>query len=805
MNLLVSLLEKLAAALPLFTAIVTATIVLGIAQLMIIAMPRLSAAGKHLILMAAMTSFLVINISAVLLPKWTLAVLPPVAVTAPAKTPEPVEALVDPKPADRWSKENLLVRDGSAMSTPAATPTPDAPPQRNWSAILFFAWITVTALLLLRLVLGVLRVWWIIRVSDPAGEGIVALANDAREQLGLDRTVDIYCSTHVHVPMIWGVFRPALLLPSGANEWEREQLAAVVMHELGHLKRWDFLTLIVSNLVTSFFWFHPQVWFADLSVRRECERACDDLVLGSGTRASDYAAHLLSIVRMMPEVERFGAVTLAMSHRSQLEGRLLSILHPGRRRGALAGRAIGATTLVTCLVVGLLATIRLTASPSPDPLPSPRELRGEVRQAVSDARGAWKEAVSLVKGKKEYDKKDEWRDGEEHSGRDWYDHGMDLHHRDLYPEAIAAFERSNELGYKRGASLYNIACGYALMNDRDQALQFLQRAINAGFDDPDHLFEDSDLDPIRSDARFQSLVAPYRNDYETNRRNDDDEEKSQSSDRVRAALEQYESTAANDGEGWASTGVALLRVRELDKAIIALNNAARLLRYENSTAYYNLACAYALNGNSEQALDALQRAISAGFDGSEKMSNDPDLRSIRGTARFADLRQQSDDLALWQHQARDQRNYKDNYSREMWAPAVEHYTAYTRTHPDSGRAWFNLGFALHYSSRHAEAITAFQQAIRNDYRVPTASYNVACAYAKLNDAGNAFQWLARARDAGFELKNYILNDEDLAGLRNDARFAPYREAAEREQWKHKLEKEHKHEKNKSVVKVQTDI
>lgn len=95
------------------------------------------------------------------------------------------------------------------------------------------------------------------------------------------------------------------------------------------------------------------------------------------------------------------------------------------------------------------------------------------------------------------------------------------------------------------------------------------------------------------------------------------------------------------------------------------------------------------------------------------------------------------------------------YSKKRWAPAIKLYESYLRDHPDSGRAWFNLGYALHYSSEHARAIEAFERAIQFEYKPPTSMYNIACANSMMGRKDVAFEWLGKSAQAGFEIENYI--------------------------------------------------
>jgi tetratricopeptide (TPR) repeat protein len=95
---------------------------------------------------------------------------------------------------------------------------------------------------------------------------------------------------------------------------------------------------------------------------------------------------------------------------------------------------------------------------------------------------------------------------EDHDGAYWFGRGFTLHQADNYIEAIQAFSHSISLGYRQATSMYNVACGYALLNDKDNALFWLERSLAVGFDRADLLKVDSDLDPLRSDPRFKEIV-----------------------------------------------------------------------------------------------------------------------------------------------------------------------------------------------------------------------------------------------------------------------------------------------------------
>jgi Transglutaminase-like superfamily len=70
-------------------------------------------------------------------------------------------------------------------------------------------------------------------------------------------------------------------------------------------------------------------------------------------------------------------------------------------------------------------------------------------------------------------------------------------------------EQANYQGYKINA-LYNLSCTYSVLNDKENALLYLKRAIEAGYNNYGHMQEDSDLDNIRTDEAFTKMLQPLK-------------------------------------------------------------------------------------------------------------------------------------------------------------------------------------------------------------------------------------------------------------------------------------------------------
>ena len=85
------------------------------------------------------------------------------------------------------------------------------------------------------------------------------------------------------MPIACGVIRPTVVLPAAADDWPDDRVRVVLLHELAHVRRRDCLTQAVADAACAVFWFNPLAWMAVRELRRERERACDDMVLAAGT------------------------------------------------------------------------------------------------------------------------------------------------------------------------------------------------------------------------------------------------------------------------------------------------------------------------------------------------------------------------------------------------------------------------------------------------------------------------------------------------------------------------------------------
>ena len=221
----------------------------------------------------------------------------------------------------------------------------------SWLAMLPGLYAFGVLLILSRMVVGRITVRRLANrattLVDPAWTHLLV---ECRAHMGVWRPVRLLRSLDSTMPMAFGTWRPTILMPSVADTWSSDRRRAVLLHELAHVARRDCLTQMIAAVTCALYWPHPGVWWVARRLRGERELACDDRVLAVGTRARDYAGHLLDLAYTLGG-SRAPALTVSMARRGEIEGRMLAALDAARnprdpadvepRRGHGAGRRHG--------------------------------------------------------------------------------------------------------------------------------------------------------------------------------------------------------------------------------------------------------------------------------------------------------------------------------------------------------------------------------------------------------------------------------------------------------------------------------
>lgn len=170
-----------------------------------------------------------------------------------------------------------------------------------------------------------------------------------------------YCE-RVTVPTVIGVLRPMILLPSSIiTGLSTEELAAILGHELAHIRRYDLWMNLVQRLIESLLFFHPVVWWLSRQVSKEREICCDDLVLGAGHAPMNYAGALLRMAELCVLARQTQLASLSIGGRgpAELEHRIVRLMQV-KERSTLRLTRTGVMILFALLITSVATPAMLS-------------------------------------------------------------------------------------------------------------------------------------------------------------------------------------------------------------------------------------------------------------------------------------------------------------------------------------------------------------------------------------------------------------------------------------------------------------
>jgi len=332
------------------TLVLQSSAVLAIALAAAFGLRRRSAALRHFVLASSVVIVIAAAVFARITPTVEIAVRPDVYETIFF----PVGGASD--------------SNGASMATRSAIPadalTPPALPDLRWapwSSIVWLAGLVVFTARLLAGLVGLRRVRT--RAARVADDRLIQMLGAAKAELRVTRPVRLLFDD---APVgTWGLWRPCIVVPAGAAAWDDERVRAVLAHELAHVQRFDWPVQLAAEALCAAFWFNPLAWLAARRLREEGERACDDVVLGTGLVDHDYATHLFDIARAARgHVLR---AAMPMARLSSLEGRIAAMLNPtlDRRVPSRVFRVVAAALLLLAASAGAVRLTAQQAGPAP--------------------------------------------------------------------------------------------------------------------------------------------------------------------------------------------------------------------------------------------------------------------------------------------------------------------------------------------------------------------------------------------------------------------------------------------------------
>lgn len=197
-----------------------------------------------------------------------------------------------------------------------------------------------------------LSIWRKIRRERPVTDAaVLGLLEDCKSEMGVYTPLTVIETQHTVAPLLYGFIRPRLLLPAGLTEnFSREELRHIFLHELAHVKRADIALNWLSTALLAVHWFNPFVWLGFARMRVDREFACDAMAL-SYTGREHKARYGETIIRLVEQFSRPAwapGIVGIVEDKDQIKRRIQMIAQWPNRK---TWRALAAVLIVTLGVI----------------------------------------------------------------------------------------------------------------------------------------------------------------------------------------------------------------------------------------------------------------------------------------------------------------------------------------------------------------------------------------------------------------------------------------------------------------------
>lgn len=169
------------------------------------------------------------------------------------------------------------------------------------------------------------------------------------ERMGIKKPVHIWISEWVTSPVTIGYLKPVILVPMAAiNQLSTQQMEAVLLHELSHIRRYDYLLNLILNIIRTILYFNPFAKAFVKIVEAEREKSCDEMVLQFQYDSYEYASALLTLEKVSREQRLL--ILNATGSGKQLLSRIETIMGVQQKRRVTARQFTTVLTALFCIV-----------------------------------------------------------------------------------------------------------------------------------------------------------------------------------------------------------------------------------------------------------------------------------------------------------------------------------------------------------------------------------------------------------------------------------------------------------------------
>jgi beta-lactamase regulating signal transducer with metallopeptidase domain len=187
------------------------------------------------------------------------------------------------------------------------------------------AWIIGSLLFFLHFSGGYLYLKYLIKKSNLENGQLNKSLKKLNKKFKIHRSIIIKESNMISSPFVMGYLKPVILFPIGlVNRLSTSEVESILAHELGHIKRHDYLFKLVQSFAEIIFYYHPGIWYISAQISYSRELCCDDLAIACTGNSVSYARALVKLQEMKNNV--FSPALSISGNKSQFTNRILRLL-----------------------------------------------------------------------------------------------------------------------------------------------------------------------------------------------------------------------------------------------------------------------------------------------------------------------------------------------------------------------------------------------------------------------------------------------------------------------------------------------
>lgn len=197
--------------------------------------------------------------------------------------------------------------------------------QSNYQTVVLI-WLSIVCMRCVQLSIGLNRLGYLRKKAnfDSLGEWEQRIM-ELSKSLGIKKIVNIAESGLTKVPMVIGHFKPLILIPVGLlTALPPQQIEAILIHELAHVQRRDYLVNLLQGLMEILFFFNPAVLWLSALIKTERENCCDDMAIQQTSSKFNYISALVSCQEYQAAAPDFA---MAFSRKTQLKNRVQRLVY----------------------------------------------------------------------------------------------------------------------------------------------------------------------------------------------------------------------------------------------------------------------------------------------------------------------------------------------------------------------------------------------------------------------------------------------------------------------------------------------